>query len=69
MKTLITLSILVLLCSCKTQYTTNYKIETPKGNFYAKDYEIKNDSIYIVEWNNNEIRRKGSFKLNEIKIN
>jgi hypothetical protein len=70
----VTALIFLSLNSCSTHYVTNYKIETPKGNFYTNDYVIKNDSIFIIEYLNrgkykDSIRRRGSFKLSEVKFN
>lgn len=65
------IAILVMfgMASCQTYYTTNYKIETPKGNFYTNDFVIKNDSIFMIETNRNgDIRRAGVFKESEVNI-
>jgi len=62
---------IALLCSCKTTITTNYKISTPKGNFYTNDFllDYEKDSIYIVEFNHNgQIRRNGVFKIDQVVI-
>ena len=60
--------IFLSLTSCATNHTTAHKIETPKGNFYVNDYIIKNDSIFMIEWNRDVIRRTGHFKLSEVKF-
>lgn len=58
-----------MFASCSgAHYTTKYKIETPKGNFYVNSIETKGDSIFFVELNKNSIRRIGAFKTNEVKI-
>jgi len=58
----------VLFTSCSTHYTTAYKVETPKGNFYVNDIEVKNDSVFLTEYNGVKVRRIGAFKNNEIVI-
>jgi len=69
MRNKLILFIVIIICfSCKTHYFTNYKITTPKGNFYTNDFVIKNDSIFIVEFAGNEVRRTGIFKISEIII-
>lgn len=65
------IAILVMfgMASCQTYYTTNYKIETPKGNFYVNSMNFANDSIYVVEFNRDgNIRRNGAFSIDEAKV-
>jgi hypothetical protein len=63
------LILLLILCvSCKVHYATNYKIITPNGNFYTNDFKIVNDSIFIVEFNGDKIRRTGAFKMDQVII-
>lgn len=61
--------ILILCTGCKTYYLKGCKIATPNGNFYTNEFIIKNDSIFIVEFNGDYIRRTGMFKISEVKIN
>ena len=62
------LLILVMCTGCKTYYTTEYKISTPDGNFYTNEFRIIKDSIFIVEFNRNKIRRTGMFKVSDVII-
>ena len=58
-----------VITSCATHYTSGYKFETPKGNFYTNYFVIKHDSIFMIEINRNDsIRRGGAFKLSEVRI-
>lgn len=63
------LLILILCTGCRTYYTGEYKISTPDGNFYTTEFRIINDSIFIVEFNGDKIRRTGMFKVSEVTIN
>ncbi len=60
--------ILILCTGCKTYYPKGHKIATPNGNFYTNEFVIKNDSIFIVEFNGDDIRRTGMFKVSEVTI-
>ena len=43
-----------VITSCATHYTSGYKFETPKGNFYTNYFVIKHDSIFMIEINRND---------------
>jgi hypothetical protein len=71
MKKIFFLAMLLMAISCKIHYVTDYKVITPKGNFYVNkmDIVIKHDSVFMIEINpNGKIRRGGAFKVDEVII-
>lgn len=59
------LILILLLVSCKVKYTTAYKIETAKNNYYTNEIKIIGDSISFKE-RRREVEQ--TFHLKDVKI-
>lgn len=67
--------LILILMSCKTNWTTTYKVETTKRSYYTDSIKIKNDSLYFSEFRRNKLEKRSYIipykeaKINNLNIN